>query len=163
MYVRNAAAGAYDCIILDAFSIGGRIPFHLVTKEFVALCREKLGPGGVFLMNINSSLEGPKSQIFQSMYKTIEAVFPENAHVFALGRGTASPRESTNVILIGANRDKSITPEDWTAWAQRYESISYVNQSAVVQMIDDLVVALPDINTAPVFTDDYAPIETMPF
>ena len=82
-FIRNAPDGHYDCIMLDAFTIGGRIPFHLVTTEFFTLCREKLAPGGVFIMNINSAVRGEKSQIFQSMYKTIEAAFP-GVDAFAL-------------------------------------------------------------------------------
>ena len=39
----------YDCVILDAFSAGGRIPFHLVTREFLELCRDKMTADGVFI------------------------------------------------------------------------------------------------------------------
>ncbi len=63
-FVRGVAAGHYDCIILDAFTIGGRIPFHLVTREFFALCREKLAPGGVFVMNINSAISARSRRFF---------------------------------------------------------------------------------------------------
>jgi hypothetical protein len=38
-----------------------------------------------------------------------------------------------------------------------------VNQGRVRAMIENLVVEVPDVSTAPIFTDDYAPIETMPF
>jgi hypothetical protein len=38
-----------------------------------------------------------------------------------------------------------------------------VNQDRVRAMIENLVVDVPDVSTAPIFTDDYAPIETMPF
>lgn len=164
MYVRSAESGAYDAIILDAFSIGGRIPFHLVTREFIALCRDRLAPGGVFVMNINSALQGEKAQIFSSMYKTIADVFPQNTHAFALGRSLGwSTDFSTNVILVGINSDKAATPDDWARWAEGYASNSYITQPMVEQMLDDQIVTLPDLGDAPMFTDDFAPIETMPF
>jgi hypothetical protein len=49
--------GGYDIIILDAYSSGGQIPFHLLTWEFLKECKEKLSPNGVLLTNIISGLE----------------------------------------------------------------------------------------------------------
>ncbi|HYO24257.1 MAG TPA: fused MFS/spermidine synthase [Lacipirellulaceae bacterium] len=163
MYVRGAASGAYDCIVLDAFSIGGRIPFHLVSREFFALCRDRLAAGGVFVMNINSAQRGEKGQIFHAMYKTVAAVFPETTHAFVLMRSQISPADSTNVILLGIKSDQRASRADWAAWADRYESASYVGRADLQAMIGDLVATLPDMDDAPLFTDDYAPIETMPF
>jgi spermidine synthase len=163
MFVRSAKPGTYDAIILDAFSIGGRIPFHLVTREFIALCRDRLTPGGVFLMNINSARVGEKAQIFRSMVKTISAVFPENTHAFALYRRQAPADFSTNIILVGINSPTPATRDDWSDWAAGYESRSYVTPDMVGEMLEDLIVTLPDLRDAPVLTDDYAPIETMPF
>jgi spermidine synthase len=163
MYVRGAEAGAYDAIILDAFSIGGRIPFHLVTREFLELCRSRLAPGGVFVMNINSAVTGENAAIFRSMYKTVAAVFPETTHAFALGRGYGQPEYSTNIILTAVNRDEPVSPEDWAVWAEGYQSASYVDRPRMDAMLDDLIITLPNLGDAPVFTDDFAPIETMPF
>jgi spermidine synthase len=85
MFVRRVRA-KYDCVILDVFTAGGRIPFHLVTREFLQLCRDKMTADGVFVMNINSAVEGPLSGIFQSMVRTVGAVFP-NTYVFAVEHG----------------------------------------------------------------------------
>jgi spermidine synthase len=41
----------YDIIIADAFT-GSYIPFHLMTKEFYGLVRERLAPNGVAAFNI---------------------------------------------------------------------------------------------------------------
>jgi spermidine synthase len=162
-YVRQAPEGAYDVIVLDAFSIGGRIPFHLVTREFLELCRDRLAPGGVFLMNINSAVQGPKSQIFQSMYKTAAAVFPENTHAFMLGQGYVARDESTNIILVGLDREQAADAAQWRTWAEDYRSASYITPSMVQQMVTERIATLPEMKEAPVFTDDFAPIETMTF
>jgi spermidine synthase len=162
IFVREAPDGRYDCIILDAFTIGGRIPFHLVSQEFFALCRQKLSPGGVFLMNINSAVSGSKSEIFQSMFKTIEQAFPAT-HAFALGRQYGLRDQSTNIILVAVNSDQPLADDAWTTLADAYASKSYVDRSQVQSMVNDLVRTLPDMTGASVFTDDYAPIETMSF
>jgi len=162
-FVRNAAEGQYDCIILDAFTIGGRIPFHLATREFFTLCRERLAPGGVFLMNINSALSGERSGIFHSLYKTVEAVFPNTTYAFAFGRAFVPPTVSTNIILVGVNGEQPITPAGWQELAEQYESASYVGRERMKRMVGDLVTPPPDVSEAAMFTDDYAPIETMSF
>jgi spermidine synthase len=166
--VRQAARGAYDAIILDAFTIGGRIPFHLVTQEFFELCRDKLSEGGVLVMNINSAVKGPLSPIFHSMYKTIDSVFPGRTQAFVLGRELgAPPTQSTNIMLVavnGSTKDRpALSAEEWRERAEQYESRSYVGRELMERMVRDLAITLPDFNDAALFTDDYAPIETMPF
>jgi spermidine synthase len=167
-FVRQAARGAYDAIILDAFTIGGRIPFHLVTQEFFELCRDKLSDGGVLVMNINSAVKGPLSPIFHSMYKTIDSVFPGRTQAFVLGRELgAPPTQSTNIMLVavnGSTKDRpALSAEEWRERAEQYESRSYVGRELMERMVRDLAITLPDFNDAALFTDDYAPIETMPF
>ena len=161
-FVRNSPDGHYDAIFLDAFTIGGRIPFHLVTREFIELCRQKLAPGGVFVMNINSAVRGDKAEIFEAMYSTIDAVFPQT-HAFALGQQRGLRDESTNVILVAVDSDEPLSAEDWLARAGEYQSASYVDRSAIELMVGDLVRTLPDMKSTTIFTDDYAPIETMSF
>jgi spermidine synthase len=160
-FVRSAPAGHYDAIILDAFTIGGRIPFHLITKEFFALCRDRLAAGGVLVMNINSAAHGEKARIYQSMYKTIDAVFPQT-HAFVVGRQFIRSGDSTNIILVAVNDQTPLSRSDWEDRADAYESNSYVDRTRVRRMIDDLV-SPPTASVAALFTDDYAPIETMTF
>jgi spermidine synthase len=163
-FVRQAEDATYNAIFLDAFTIGGRIPFHLVTREFFELCQKKLTDGGVLVMNINSATTGPLSPIFHSMYKTIDAVFPGGVQAFALGRSAGVlPTQSTNVMLVATKGGKALTADEWRDRAGEYESSSYVGRELVKRMVEDLVVTLPDFSEAALFTDDYAPIETMPF
>jgi spermidine synthase len=161
-FVRNAPDGSYDSIVLDAFTIGGRIPFHLVTREFFELCRQKLSPGGGFVMNINSAVQGPNSAIFQSMYQTLDEAFP-SVYAFAYGSQFGVRDRSTNIILVATNSNELVSPEAWTARAQAYQSASYVDSNQIQQMVKDLLQTLPDMQHAATFTDDYAPIETMAF
>jgi spermidine synthase len=162
MFVRNAADSQYEAIVLDAFTIGGRIPFHLVTREFFSLCRRKLVPGGVFVMNINSAIQGPNAAIFQSMFKTLFDACP-TVYAFSLGSQYGIRDRSTNIILVAVNSERLITPEEWSRRAAAYQSSSYIDATQVQQMVKDLVQTMPNLDQAPLFTDDYAPIETMTF
>ncbi len=49
----DAKAGAYDLIIVDAFS-SDAIPIHLITREAMATYLSKLAPGGVVLLHISN-------------------------------------------------------------------------------------------------------------
>ena len=49
----NAPDGAYDVLIVDAFS-SDSIPMHLLTREALALYLRKLAPGGRVLFHISS-------------------------------------------------------------------------------------------------------------
>jgi spermidine synthase len=162
LFVRNSP-DRYDCILLDAFTIGGRIPFHLTTQEFIKLCSDKMTDDGVFVMNINSALRGPLSKIFGSVDRTLSQVFPQ-VYVFAMAEYEGqSSEQSMNVLFVATKSRDRISPEQWAQRAEAYHSSSYVNQDRVRAMIENLVVDVPDVSTAPIFTDDYAPIETMPF
>lgn len=45
------SAGNYDAILVDAYR-QPYIPFHLSTKEFFALAKDRLAPGGVVIVNV---------------------------------------------------------------------------------------------------------------
>jgi spermidine synthase len=161
MFMRQTA-NRYDCVILDAFTVGGRIPFHLVTKEFLELCRSKMTESGVFVMNINSALEGPHSLIYHTMQRTLAAVFPQ---VYAFGESHVGrvATQSMNVILLASNGSQRMTPEQWRARAAQHQSKAYVGRDLMLRAVQDLLPAASEPGGGTIFTDDFAPIETMPF
>jgi spermidine synthase len=63
----------YDLILIDAFH-GGYVPFHLLTKEFYALVKERLAPGGAAVFNVHDG-----TKLYVSTVKTLGAVFPNIA------------------------------------------------------------------------------------
>jgi hypothetical protein len=113
-------------------------------------------------MNINSAIEGPLAHIFLSMYRTIDSVFP-NTYVFATEHRHFGRYDSMNIILMATRHEERISPQAWAVRARVHRSHSYVKNDALQRMVEDLRVDLPDSACAPVFSDDYAPIETMPF
>jgi hypothetical protein len=66
-------------------------------------------------------------------------------------------------MLVATKGGEAMTADEWRERAGEYESSSYVGRELVKRMVEDLVVTLPDFSEAALFTDDYAPIETMPF
>lgn len=59
----------YDLILLDAFRELG-VPFHLLTKEFYALVKEHLAPGGAVSANVAGG-----TRLYSSTLVTLRAVF----------------------------------------------------------------------------------------
>jgi spermidine synthase len=49
----RAPAGAFDLVVLDAFS-SDAIPVHLLTREALAIDRKALAPGGLVVVNITN-------------------------------------------------------------------------------------------------------------
>ncbi len=152
----------YDCIVLDAFTIGGRIPFHLVTREFFDVCAARMTDNGVFMMNINSSIQGPASRIFASTVKTLNQVF-RHTYVFAKDHQRYGVEQSMNVILVATNYPERLSLGNWETRVDQYWSPSYVDRVRLKRAVEDLLVDLPDVSRAPTFTDNYAPIELMSF
>ena len=70
----------YDLIILDAYR-GGFVPFHLLTREFYALVKQRLAPGGVVASNVHDG-----TKLYHSTVKTLGEVFPA-IDLFPSGQG----------------------------------------------------------------------------
>lgn len=161
MFVHETDA-RYDCIVLDAFTIGGRIPFHLTTREYFELCRSRLAPGGVFVMNTNTGIEGPASGIYRSVARTLTDAFP---HVAAFGQDFATDRDaerSRNVIFACTADVPLPAGEELAARVPSYVARSTISHAMLRAMVADRL-TLPDLSSVTPFTDDFAPIETMRF
>jgi spermidine synthase len=59
----------YDLILLDAYR-GGYVPFHLLTREFYGLVKQRLAPGGAAAFNAHDG-----SKLYASTVKTLGEVF----------------------------------------------------------------------------------------
>ncbi len=160
----------YDVIILDAYSGGGQIPAHLVTREFLQQCRDRLAPDGVLVSNIISALQGPKSKFFRAEYKTMNTIFP-HIYVFPSRRGT--PTDIRNLILVaplGLKDDLTSTDivEKAQALLAKYPELRKRTANPNVQggALESFArrhyrVLDADLAGVPVLTDEFAPVETM--
>ncbi len=88
----------YDLIMLDAFR-GGYVPFHLLTREFYTIVKDRLTPSGVAVFNVNVG-----TQLAASTVATLRAVFA-NVDLYTNGGGnviavaTAQPKPEDRVLM----------------------------------------------------------------
>src|SRR5262245_16707010 len=78
----NRRKDPYDLILVDAFH-GGFVPFHMLTKEFYTLIKQRLTPNGAAAFNVHDG-----TKLYASTLLTLAAVFP-SVHVYPSGEGEA--------------------------------------------------------------------------
>lgn len=141
----------YDYIILDAYNSRYSVPYYIVTEEFFAEIADILNPDGMVLLNVISSIEGPKSHILQSIIKTISNEF-EYLSVYPVGRNTTSLQ---NVILVVSNSPIPSGEE----LRERVKDTEVLNQEQINYMLDKELEHLPALDAGIVLTDDYSPVD----
>lgn len=159
----------FDLVVLDAFTIGGQIPFHLTTKEFMQEIQQVLTPDGLLLANVNGSLQGPRSRIVRAEVKTARAVF-DNVYLFPhlhdSERNQGAPFDSErprSIILVSVPGENRWTKDLVTRLAIQLQQTGEVRTPTFVEdamQFFDGRIALDDV---PLLTDDYAPVDTMVF
>ena len=159
----------YDLVILDAFTIGGQVPFHLTTQEFMREIKSAMNPGGVLLANINGALRGSRSRIWRSEYKTVATVF-EQIYLFPhllenerKQEGAIDPNRSRNVILIAVDGPSRWTRESIAAIAAELEASGRVRTPTFIQDAGGFYELSVRTDDVPLLTDNYAPVDTMVF
>jgi spermidine synthase len=137
----NRNAETYDLILIDAFH-GGYVPFHLLTREFYALVKQRLAPGGAAAFNVH---EGTK--LFASTLLTLRAVFP-SVHLYPSGQG-----ETIAVVTAAPAPDDGALAERASAMQQKY---------GFRFLLPDLLARRADKprtgQTGELLTDDFAPV-----
>lgn len=159
----------YDLVVLDAFTIGGQIPFHLTTQEFMREIKQVLNPGGVLLANINGTLQGSRSRILRSEYKTAATVF-ENVYLFPhlleaeRKQGVSiDPNRSRSVILVAQDGSARWTKDSIEAIATELEASGKVRTPTFLQDARQFYIDKLLTDDVPLLTDNYAPVDTMVF
>ncbi|MFB6198690.1 MAG: spermidine synthase, partial [Halobacteriaceae archaeon] len=95
----------YDVIILDAYQ-KDKVPFHLTTREFMQLAKQRLDANGILLANLIAAPSGAGSKFFRAEYKTMAAVFPT---VYAFP--TSRTNFVQNIELIATKRPDRLSRE----------------------------------------------------
>jgi len=170
MFIHNSK-DKYDLIILDAYTAGGRIPFHLTTKEFLSDVRDHLRPRGIALMNVISGVSGPASRLFRAEYKTFTEVFGrEHVYVFPKRNAADRPEAATNVILIATGPAHSVrlTPGAIEERARKRVLSGEVRMPTLAgrngyaaNLLRESELKRVKQDDVPVLTDDYAPVDMM--
>jgi spermidine synthase len=138
----SRATGAYDVVIVDAYTQQIYVPFHLTTQEFFRQVKSRLADGGLVAMNVSSGNDN--APLMKAICATLQTVF---SHVYVLH----IPGSHDNVVLAA---DHSLAfqlpadtyPEPMRTLAQRCN--------------EGFREAVVSAGTRPL-TDDWAPVEHM--
>jgi spermidine synthase len=135
----RASGARYDMILVDAYR-QPYIPFYLTTREFFALCRDRLEPGGMVIINVGHPEDSHKLE--QVLGRTLETSF---AHV------ARDPSEPTNSMLVASNAPISADALDAAAGSLPAQ-LRPVARRAAARLA-------PRLPGGEVYTDDRAPVE----
>jgi spermidine synthase len=154
VYLRRTAK-QFDAIFVDAYAenrYGAFIPQHLLTREFFALAASRLTTNGVLAYNVMGSLNGWQAGLLGATYKTLKSVFPQ-VYLFPC-------TSSRNVVFIATKATEPIefrllyTRADFLLREGRVRLPSFrLRLNAFYRG------APPATATAPLLTDDFAPVE----
>ena len=140
----NRNKGLYDLILLDAFREQG-VPFHLLTREFYSLVKDRLAPGGAVASNVEDD-----TKLHAATVATFGAVFPT---VDVYRNKDPDEAELILVATTGAKPSAEVLMQRATALQHEYH-FRY-------PMPDRVGERLADVKTdgAKVLTDDFAPVD----
>lgn len=137
----NRNAATYDLILVDAFH-GGYVPFHLLTKEFYALVKQRLTPGGAAAFNVHDG-----TKLYASTLLTLGSVFP-GVHLYPSRLG-----ETITVVTAEPAPDGTTLAARATAMQEKFgfrfrlpELLSYRGETSGTAQTGELL------------TDDFAPV-----
>jgi len=153
----NATDQRWDIIVLDAFGAGGRMPFHLVTVEFFELCRERLRPGGLFLMNVNGTQGGDGARIYRAVLRTLGQVFETID-----GFGTRPPSQPQAMVLVARTEGSTLRPSQWRARLERVTFRDRHAETVISRAIERAIWPLPDVAELRPYSDELCAIDTIP-
>jgi spermidine synthase len=137
----------FDVILLDAYH-GGYIPFHLTTREFLEIVRERLSPGGVVCSNtwVNQVLANRESA-------TYHAVFGDFHHYIG--------KLSTNRIIVAAPSNLP-SPEAVRSRIAELEVARKPERLDLKGMFENLFAPNPTWpDGTKILTDDHAPVNLL--
>ena len=128
----DAADGAYDLIIIDAFS-SDAIPIHLMTREAMALYRQKLSPNGMVVMHVSNrhlELASVVAGIAQANGLTTRVnnggdVEPDDDEYKMVGTVTAVAKNDEDFVGLARSKFWPVEapdPKQWV-WTDDYSNV----------------------------------------
>lgn len=143
-FLTSRPEARWDYIYVDTY-IGHSIPFHMATVEFFREIKAHLNPGGVFGLNLISSLDNPFAQ---GIVRSVTTVFAE-LYVFIVPSG--------NYLFLATDSADAPGREQMRATARRldpeYDFEPSLQRMAGFQRDLDI-----DLTRALLLTDKFAPV-----
>ena len=135
----------FDVVVTDVFH-DISVPYHMVTREFAQAVKRNLSSDGLYLINIVDSF--PDAKLVKSLVKTLQQEF---AHVDVWL--DQAPQQVTRVTyVISANNARAL-PE--MIFAQQGFERRWLRINAPLEATGSAM------QTLPVLTDDYVPVERL--
>jgi spermidine synthase len=141
----NRHKDTYDLILLDAFRELG-VPFHMLTREFYALVKEHLAPGGAVASNVSAN-----TKLYLSTLVTLHAVFP-TVDVYPAWGEPNQPQAIA--VAVSAPRPTAESLEQRALALQTEYRFRYPLPALVGKRVTELY-----SKGADVLTDDFAPAD----
>ncbi len=132
----------YDAILVDAYR-GTFVPFHLLTREFYALVKEHLAPGGAVAQNIE-----PSTMLFDAAIATLKSVFA-NVDLYEAGG---------NIVAIAYDGPQKTQAELRARAEERQGAIGFYYP--LPKFLPERRVVKKNVGAKPL-TDDFAPVEML--
>ena len=148
-----------DIILTDAYLID-TIPFHLATREFFALARSRLAPGGVVASNVIGALDGPNSRLFRAIYRTVREVF-KTVYVFPVDFGQYGSTASLRNIIVVATDADPLPAEEIRRRAADLVGRRIVTVDRFLDAAANLYQTPIRTADVPALTDDFAPVDAL--
>ncbi len=148
----------WDVIAIDAF-FADAIPFHLTTREFLELVRDRLAPGGVVVTNALGAVRGPDSKLIRALYRTYRSVFPTVLLHPVHDIPNWQPTGYVNQIIVATDRPapaKSLLLDRWRGIRSRAPMAP--DLTTAIRHRYDAPIPIRDV---PTLTDDYAPTDAL--
>jgi hypothetical protein len=139
-----ASRESYDVIQMDLFRGGPEIPSHLATREFYALARARLSPGGVLMVNVFDI--APAHRLLASIRASLSPSFPS---IFVRSRGQVNH----TILAFGEPRSLAEVRSELDAAPSAVSDVAR-------EISRELRPASPD-GGGMVLTDDRAPVEEL--
>lgn len=158
----QASRAAYGIVVLDAYTINGQVPFHLMTLEFLRDVRGRLTQDGAVIMNLISGLHGQHGKLYRAMLATFGRAFSQ---VYVFPRDYTSVKDTDvlrNIMLVATQTQHRLTHEEVVQRAHRLVASQKVTVPDLVQYAGDLLPAemTREDDLLPL-TDDHAPVELL--
>lgn len=150
----NSSSEKYDLIFGDAYNSFISVPWHLLTKEFASKVKGHLNPDGIYAINFIGATEGPNSKIFESIYRTMKEVFPNN-YIFSFG---ADSKEVQNITILGIKSDEYVSHDTLVEKLDRIDTTHFLSKLLVDK---DSLNNNSGIKDGLILTDDFSPVDYM--
>lgn len=98
--VLRQGGALYDIVLMDVFN-GDITPGHLLSSEAMALVRNRLRPGGIYVMNLIASFDA-QSRVLPAVVKTLRTQFSDVA-AFPLFDASTPGKGGGNMVILAAN------------------------------------------------------------